>query len=286
MTQTPTAVFETLVRRRSKILATLLTHGILVAMCMICIVPFIWLTFATFKPYAELVSSSALLPRTWTLANYTEILTRAHFANAFANSVIVATLATLFILITSSAAGYVFARYRFPGRDTLFWLLLSSMMVPGTLTLVPLYVTISDMKMVNQLSGLIVPGLWSTFGIFLLRQFIADLPSELFDAARIDGASEWRVFFTIVIPLAMSPMAALAILTFLGSWDGFMWPLIILSDPMKQTLPVLLNGLRSMYWSRYELWATGAMLTILPVMVVYAVFSRYFIRGFAMTGIK
>jgi ABC-type glycerol-3-phosphate transport system permease component len=117
-----------------------------------------------------------------------------------------------------------------------------------------------------------------------MRQFIADLPVDMFDAARIDGAAEWMVFVRIVIPMAKSPLAALAVLTFLGSWDGFMWPLIVINDAKKYTLPLLLNSLRSLYWSRYELWAAGAMLTIAPVMLLYIFSSRFFIRGLAVTG--
>jgi len=150
--------------------------------------------------------------------------------------------------------------------------------------MVPLYIFISNLGLVNSLYAIFVPGLWSTFGCFLMRQFIADLPVDMFDAARIDGAAEWMVFVRIVIPMAKSPLAALAVLTFLGSWDGFMWPLIVINDAKKYTLPLLLNSLRSLYWSRYELWAAGAMLTIAPVMLLYIFSSRFFIRGLAVTG--
>jgi multiple sugar transport system permease protein len=128
--------------------------------------------------------------------------------------------------------------------------------------------------------------LWSTFGIFLMRQFMETIPSELLDAARIDGASEWRIFGQIVVPLSGAPLAALAILVFLGSWDNYLWPSLVLNSQDQQTVPVLLAGLRSLYWTRYDLWIAGSMLTIVPVMAVYLVASKQFIRGIALTGLK
>jgi multiple sugar transport system permease protein len=246
----------------------------------------VWLVFGSFKPYRELVSSRALLPHTWTLENYAEILTRVNFAASFLNSVIVATTVTAVALLTSAAVGYVFGRYRFPGKQVLFTLLLSTMMVPFALVMVPLYLTIANFGLVNRLAGIIVTGLWSTFGIFLMRQFIEELPSGIFDSARIDGATEWRIFVTIVLPLSKAPLAALAIFTFRGNWDNFLWPLVVLNSPEKQTLPLLLNSLRSLYWTRYELWAAGSMLTIIPVMIIYVFASKQFIRGLALTGMK
>jgi multiple sugar transport system permease protein len=131
-----------------------------------------------------------------------------------------------------------------------------------------------------------VTGFFSTFGIFMMRQFMESIPFELIDAARIDGASEWRIFFRLVLPMSTAPMAALAVFIFLGNWDGYLWPLVVLNSPDKQTLPLVLAGLRSLYWTRYEMWATGSMLTVTPVMIIYAFASRYFIQGIAMTGLK
>jgi multiple sugar transport system permease protein len=269
-----------------KAVGQITTHLILLIVVVLSIGPFVWLVFGSFKPYRELVSSRALLPHTWTLENYAEILTRVNFAATFLNSVIVATTVTAVALLTSAAVGYVFGRYRFPGKQVLFTLLLSTMMVPFALVMVPLYLTIANFGLVNRLAGIIVTGLWSTFGIFLMRQFIEELPSGIFDSARIDGATEWRIFVTIVLPLSKAPLAALAIFTFRGNWDNFLWPLVVLNSPEKQTLPLLLNSLRSLYWTRYELWAAGSMLTIIPVMIIYVFASKQFIRGLALTGMK
>ena len=206
------------------------------------------------------------MPKVWTLENYIEIIGRVNFPAAFSNSTLQATSVTLCSALTSAALGFIFAKYRFWGKEKLFTLLLSTMMIPFAVVLVPLYITIADLKMSNHLSGIIVTGLWSSFGLFLMRQFMESIPSELLDAARIDGASEWRIFFTIVLPMATSALAALIVFIFLFNWDNFLWPLVVLNSPEKQTLPLVLAGLRSLYWTRYEMWAAGSMLTVVPVM--------------------
>jgi multiple sugar transport system permease protein len=159
-------------------------------------------------------------------------------------------------------------------------------MVPFAVVLVPLYITINNVGLGNSLGGIIVTGFWSTFGIFLMRQFMETIPFELIDAARIDGASELRIFFRIVLPLAAAPLAALAVFTFLGNWDSYLWPLVVLNSPDKQTIPLILSGLRSLYWTRYDMWAAGSMLTVVPIMILYAFASKWFIQGVAMTGMK
>ena len=261
-------------------------HLFLVFMTVVALFPFVWMVFASFKPFKELVQSKALLPITWTTENYTEILTRVNFEVAVVNSLYSAVTVTVLTLLTSSALGFIFAKYRFWGKEYLFILLLSTMMVPFAVVLVPLYITIGDLNLVNKLWGFIITGLWSTFGVFLMRQFMEVIPYEYLDAARIDGASEWRIFFTIIIPLSTSPMAALGIFAFLANWDSFLWPLVVLNTPDKQTLPLLLAGLRSIYWARYDMWSAGSVMTTVPIILVYAFASKYFIRGMALTGIK
>jgi len=261
-------------------------HVMLAAMSLAAFFPFFWMIFASFKRFKELVQSRAFLPIEWTLEHYTEILTRVHFDTAVINSIYSAVTVTFFTLLTSSALGYIFAKYRFWGKEYLFLLLLSTMMVPFAVILVPLYIRIGQLGLVNHLWGFIITGLWSTFGVFLMRQFMEVIPYEYLDAARIDGASEWRIFFTIVLPLSTSPLAALGIFAFLANWDSFLWPLVILNTPDKQTLPLLLAGLRSIYWARYDLWSAGSVMTTVPIIVIYAFASKYFIRGMALTGIK
>jgi multiple sugar transport system permease protein len=264
----------------------LTAHLLLSLMALLSIAPFVWMFFASLKSFKELVSSQALLPQVWTLNNYREIIQRVNFPTAFANSTIAAITVTAVTLLTSAALGYIFAKYRFWGKEQLFLLLLSTMMVPFAVVLVPLYLTITSLGLANQLGGIIVTGLWSSFGMFMLRQFMETIPFELIDAARIDGASEWRIFLQIILPLSGAPLAALAVFTFLGNWDSYLWPVVVLSSPDRQTLPQVLAGLRNLWLTRYEMWSAGSMLTVFPVMVVYALASQYFIRGIAMTGLK
>ena len=261
-------------------------HVILFIACFLAVAPFVWSFFGSFKPFKELISSKDILPHVWTTAHYEEIINRAHFLDAFKNSVVVSTLMTAACLFTSSTLGYIFAKYRFRGKNLLFGLMVSTLFVPFVVLLVPLYITMGKLGLINNIGGVIILGLWTSLGIFMMRQFMSGIPDELIDAARIDGASEWRVFLRVVLPLATAPLAALGILVFLGSWDNFLWPSVILTSPENQTLPLLLSGLKNLYWSRYDLWSAGSMLTVIPVMIVYLFASKYFIRGVAMTGLK
>ena len=261
-------------------------HVILFIACFLAVAPFVWSFFGSFKPFKELISSKYILPHVWTTAHYDEIINRAHFLDAFKNSVVVSTLMTAACLFTSSTLGYIFAKYRFRGKNLLFGLMVSTLFVPFVVLLVPLYITMGKLGLINNIGGVIILGLWTSLGIFMMRQFMSGIPDELIDAARIDGASEWRVFLRVVLPLATAPLAALGILVFLGSWDNFLWPSVILTSPENQTLPLLLSGLKNLYWSRYDLWSAGSMLTVIPVMIVYLFASKYFIRGVAMTGLK
>ena len=272
---------------RRIVISQSLIHAFLLAMVVIAIFPFIWMIFASLKPFKELVESRALLPETWTLRNYEEILGRVNFYAAFRNSIVSAVSVTVVSVYTSSVMGYIFSKYRFAGKELLFTIVLSTMMVPFAVIMVPLYITIANsFGLADNLAGIIVTGFYTAFGIFLMRQFMESIPFELIDAARIDGASEWRIFFTLVLPMSMSPMSALAVFVYLVNWDSFLWPLIVLNSQDNQTLPLVLAGLRNLWWTRYEMWAAGSMLTVVPVMAIYSFASRYFIRGVAMTGMK
>lgn len=267
-------------------IAQWILHASLLMMVVIAIFPFVWMVFASLKPFKELVESKDLLPHTWTLRNFEEILSRVNFIAAFQNSIISAVSVTVVSVFTSSIWGYIFSKYRFPGKEILFIIVLSTLMVPFTVVMVPLYVTIADFGLADQLGGIIVTGLYTAFGIFMMRQFMESIPFELIDAARIDGASEWRIFFRIVLPMSLSPISALAVFVFLNNWESFLWPLIVLNSLDKQTLPLVLAGLRNLWWTRYEMWAAGSILSVVPIMIIYSFASRYFIRGIAMTGLK
>jgi len=261
-------------------------HIVLIILVFTSVMPFVWMFFGSFKSYVELTSGKTLWPINWTTDNYIAIWQRAAFPRGLLNSIFVTTVVTLAVVLTSALAGFVFAKYRFWGKEQLFTVLLCTMMVPFAVVLVPLYVTVAGMGLTDKLSGIIVTGLCSTFGIFMMRQFMESIPNDLIDAGRIDGAGEWWIFTRLILPLATAPLAALAVFTFLGTWDSFLWPMVVLTSPDNRTLPLVLAGLRSLYWSRFELYAAGSMLTVLPVMILYAIASKQFVRGIAMTGLK
>ncbi len=250
--------------------------------------PFFWMALSSLKSEGEI----RRVPPTWwpqapTLDNFRELFARLDFPQFFTNSILVATVVTLGNLVFCSMLGYVLAKYDFAGKALLFRVVLGTLMIPGMVTLVPLFVLIANMGLVNTYGGLILPFLAAPFGVFLMRQFFLGIPDELIDAARVDGASEARIFAQIVVPLAKPALATLAILTFLGSWNNFLWPLVVATTEDRYTLPVAL-ALYSTGQNQtdYGLLLAGAVVVLVPILVLFLVLQRYFVQGVAMTGIK
>jgi multiple sugar transport system permease protein len=261
-------------------------YAVLVVGVLLALLPLVWAVFGSFKVFHELMESHDLLPHNWTLGAYQYVLGFPTLWTGLRNTVIVSTSVTAVSVLTSTMAGYVFAKYNFPGKDILFVVLLGTLMVPFAVVLVPLYITISHVGLSDSLAGVIGTGFFSTFGIFMMRQFMLSLPQELLEAARIDGASEWRIFSQIVIPLSASPAAALAIFIFLGVWNDYLWPFVVLTSPNNQTLPLFLSGLQGLFITRYDYLIAAGVLSSIPLMIAYAFGSKYMIRGVAMTGLK
>jgi ABC-type glycerol-3-phosphate transport system permease component len=261
-------------------------HTILIIVALAALLPMIWCVFASFKHFRELVSSTDLFPHVWTLDSYKVVFGLTYLWTGFRNTIIVTFSITAVAVFTSTLEGYVFAKFDFPFKGVLFVALLATMMVPFIVVLIPLFLILKDFGLVNQLAGIIVTGLFSTFGIFMLRQFMFNIPSELLDSGRIDGASEWRIFFELIIPLSLSPMSALGIFIFLGAWNDFLWPSVVLTNSDRQTLPVVINGLQGLFWTQYDYLITAAVVSVVPLMICYLFGSRYMIEGVAMTGMK
>lgn len=263
-------------------------HLILAVFAVSSVLPFLWMVLDSFKLSEEIVRQPpTLFPIYPTIRSYQELFaSEMHFGLALTNSVVVAVCATVSVLFVSSIGGYVFAKYHFPGKEAIFVAMLSTMMIPFSAVLVPLFVVVSKIGLYNSIPGLVVTEMISTFGIFLLRQFMESIPDEMIDAARVDGAAEWWIYTRIMIPLSGQALAALAIFTFMWNWDSFLWPLVILSSAEKMTLPVALARLQSLYYTRYDIVLTGATVTILPVLMVYLIFQRQFVQGIALTGMK
>ena len=202
------------------------------------------------------------------------------------NSMFVTGMHVLLMLFTSSLAGFIFAKYRFWGRNASFAFILAQMMVPFQVVMIPSYLILVKLHLVDNLWGLIVPAMVDAFGIFLMRQFIEGIPSELIDAARIDGASEFRIYWKIILPQLGPAMAALGIFNFMGTWNDYLWPLIVITTHEKRTLPLLLTWYNTAHGTRYDLTMAASVLVLLPILVVYIFFQRWMVRGVALTGFK
>lgn len=255
---------------------------------VLVLTPFVWMLLGSVKTDGELRRN----PPTWwpqevTWENFRELFTRLDFAQFFGNSLAVALAVTLGNLVFCSMLGYAFAKIDFVGRTWLFRIVLATLMIPGMVTLVPLFVLVSQLGMVNTYWGLILPFLAGPFGVFLMRQFMLGIPDELIDAARVDGAGELRIFWQVVMPLCKPALATLAILTFLASWNNFLWPLVVASTEDMYTLPVAL-ALYSVgqNQTQYGLLLAGAVVVLLPILIVFLLLQRHFVQGLATTGLK
>jgi multiple sugar transport system permease protein len=252
------------------------------------VVPFAWMLLSSFKPEAEVRAvPPTWWPETLTLDNYDTLFTSLDFPTYFANSAIVALAVTAGNMVFCSMLGYALAKLDFPGKRALFAIVLGTLMIPGVVTFVPLFVITTRLGLSNTLIGMILPFLAGPFGVFLMRQYIQTLPDELIQAARIDGAGELRIFFSVILPLCGPALATLGILTFLGSWNNFLWPLVVAQTEDKYTLPVALAlyavGQNA---TQYGLLLAGSVVVVLPVLAIFLVLQRHIMQGIAMTGIK
>lgn len=266
----------------------ILLHIALVVGLLLLVGPFLYMLLGSFKTTTELRS----VPPTWipenaTLENYRNLFERLDFPRYFFNSAVIAAAVTAGNLIFCSMLGYALAKLEFRGKRFLFLLVLGTLMVPGIVTFMPLYVIVANMGLINTHLGLILPFLAGAFGVFLMRQFIAGLPNELLDAARVDGANEYFIFWRIILPLCGPALAVLGILTFLGSWNAFLWPLVAALTEDMYTLPVAIALFSTgQQVNDYGLQLAGAVVVVLPVLIIFVVLQRYFTQGIAMTGIK
>ena len=255
---------------------------------LLLIGPFVWMVLGSVKTPRELLADPpTLLPEAPTLNNFTRLFERADFLRFFFNSTLIAVVVTFANLLFCSMAGYALAKLDFFGKHGLFGLAVATLMVPGSITLVPLFVLMSKLGLVNSYAAVILPFAAGAFGVFLMRQFMSSIPDELLDAARVDGASEWRIFWSIVMPLLKPGLAALGIFQFLASWNNFIWPLVVLTDEEMYTLPVALATVAiGQNKSDYGLLMAGAVVLVVPVIAVFLALQRHFTQSIAMTGLK
>ena len=264
-----------------------LLHGALGAGVFLTLLPLWWMLVASLSPTGALDAEPLrLVPRALTAEHYEALFTRLRLARALANSALLAGSATVLSLLVNSMAGYAFAKLRFAGRDGLFRLLLAALVIPSQVAVLPLFLLIKQMHLVNTYGGVLVPAMASIFGIYLMRQYALSIPDSLLDAARVDGASELRIYLSVVLPLCRPILVTMAIFTFLGTWNDFLWPLIVLTDQDVHTLPVALANLFGEHVQDTELVMAGSVLTVLPVVVAFLCLQRQYLEGLTLGGVK
>ena len=262
-------------------------NALLALLAAFSLFPLLWMVSVSFMHPGEASTlPPPLLPKSATLANYRELFERAGMGRYLANSFFVASAITLLSLALNLASGYAFAKLRFAGRDRLFRTLLGALVIPAQVAMIPLFLIMKWLHLVNGYGGVIVPAMATVFGIFLVRQYARSIPDELLEAARIDGAGEWRIFATIVLPLLKPIVVTLAIFTFLASWNDFMWPLIVLSDQTWQTAPVGLAALSREHVEDNELMMAGSVVTVLPVLLLFLALQRHYLQGLLLGSVK
>jgi multiple sugar transport system permease protein len=266
-----------------------LLYLLLTLIALLIILPLLWMVSTSFKPKAEwFLPDIYWIPRTFTWANYDKIFNNPSIpvARWFLNSVGLSTTVTLLVLAIDTTAAYAYARMEFRGKRFLFGLLLATLFLPGIMFLVPNFLTITRLGLLNNYAGVILPALAGVFGVFFMRQFFESLPRELEEAAYIDGANRFQTFMYIALPLAKPALATLAIITFLASWNDFLWPLLILRDSDLLTLPPGLSQLQGAYTSEYGQMMAGAVITSVPVLILYIFLQRYVVESVQTTGLK
>ena len=272
-----------------KTLRTVLVHAVLILGAIISLIPFIWMVVSSFKLPAEILSSSpSWVPNPPTWRNYELLFTYIPFLRQFFNTVFTTTIIVLGQLLFSSMGAYAFARLRFPGRDTLFLVFLVTLMVPSVVTLIPAFIVVRNLGWVNSYMAIIGPVvLGSAFATFLLRQFMLTIPAELEDAAKIDGAGHFTIFWRIILPLVRPALAVVGIFAFVAFWNDFLWPLVVINSEELKVLTTGIGGLASgPYGTDWGVLMAGSTLTVLPLIVVFLAMQRHVIEGVAITGLK
>jgi len=265
----------------------LLVNLALLGLATVALAPLLWMVAVSFMPAGEASRfPPPLLPSAATLDNYRALFARTGMGRSFANSLLVAGSITVGSLLVNTLAGYAFAKLRFRGRDRVFQLLLAALVVPAQVAMLPLFLMMKQLGLVNSFGGVVLPALAGVFGIFLVRQYARSIPDELLEAARIDGAGEWRIFFRIVLPMLKPVLVTLAIFTFMAAWNDFMWPLIVLTDQAHYTLPVALASLSREHIMDVEMMMAGAVVTVLPVLLLFLLLQRYYIQGLLLGSVK
>jgi multiple sugar transport system permease protein len=264
-------------------------YVVLTILGVIAALPFVWMILASFKPEAEI---RQIPPTFWpanpSLDNYRTILEDPELplATFYRNSAFIAVMNTIATPFTASILGYVFAKFEFRWRMPMFWFILATMMIPAQVTMLPAYLILLQLGLLNNLWGLIIPSFIDAFAVFLMRQFIVSIPNDEIWSSRVDGASEWRIYRSIVLPQLRAPLATLGMLTFMFNWNAYLWPLIVLTEQDKRTLPIILTWYSDQHSSQENLVMAASVLIVVPVLIVFAMSQKWIVRGLTLTGGK
>lgn len=253
---------------------------------LLFILPFIWMILSSFKTESEVILiPPTLWPQEFTFENYAKLFEEMNFAVYLKNTMII-VLFSFFGMFLNAMAGFGFAKYNFKGKDSIFLMVLATMMIPSQVTMIPVYLILNKMNLTNTMLGIVLPGLVGAFGIFLFRQFMTTIPDEVIEATRLDGASEFRTFLQIILPISKPILAVQAILAFIGGWNSFLWPLIMANDEKLYTLSVGLSLLKGQYGGNFALQMAGATFMVMPIIIIFIIFQKSIIENYATTGLK
>lgn len=279
----------TSIRRAPRKFRLNFAYFILIPASLIALVPFIWMILGSFKTGREIRQiPPTFVPQEFTLENYKRVLTDENLPLGifYRNSAIIALANVVQVLFTSSLFGYIFAKFEFRGKKALFWFILSLMMIPQQMTMIPGYLILAKLGLINNLLGLIIPAAIDAFGIFLFRQFALSIPNELLDAARVDGAGEFHIYRRIVLPQLGPALATFGMLTFMFNWNAYLWPLIVLTEERVRTLPIILTWFSNRMVSNDHLTMAASVLVVLPVLIVFLFVQRWIVEGITLSGMK
>jgi len=264
-------------------------YFILVPLSLVALLPFVWMIMSSFKSLAEIRRiPQTFFPQEFTLNNYERVLNDPDLplATFYRNSAIIALANVVQVLFTSSLFGFIFAKYEFKGKKFLFWFILSLMMIPHQMIMIPGYLILAKLGLINNLLGLIIPAAIDAFGIFLFRQFAFSIPDELIDAARVDGAGEFTIYRRIVLPQLGAALATFGMLTFMFNWNAYLWPLIVLTEKNVRTLPIILTWFDNKMVDKTNLTMAASVLVILPVLLIFLLVQRWIVQGITLSGLK
>jgi multiple sugar transport system permease protein len=271
---------------RRRLIGVIVLHIVIVLGAIAMFFPFLWTIITSITPGANLTNTPALIPAHPSLGAYAQLFSERPFAQVILNSLMLAVITTVVQLVTSSTAAYAFSRLPFRGQNVVFGVYLATMMIPLQVLIVPLFVELKTFGLLDTYFGALLPTFASAFGIFLLRQAINQVPCELDEAATIDGAGHFRIFSRIILPNIRPALATLVVFAFMGSWNSFLWPLVVLRSPELQTLPIALAGLQGQYVSQWDVIMAGSVVSVLPMLALYIFAQKYVIQGVASSGIK